>query len=280
MSLSLVCGIDASTHAQAALQVAAALAERLRLRLVLVHAVATPTPDLPQIARARGRARAERIDTLRRDSGERLLRRAAEAHGLPRAEQRLERGKAAERLCAVAHEERAQLVVVGSRGHGALRAAILGSVSTAVVRKAPCPVVVVPPRMAGLPLEGQQIVCAIEGGADRPAVAAAARLSRDLAVPLTLSHILLSPSLPTNRELGALAFLGDLNPTPGQGVQIRVGHPHDEILKLAASTPAVLLVVGSRALGPLEGSLIGSVSRKLVRHGTRPVVICRREQPM
>jgi nucleotide-binding universal stress UspA family protein len=280
MSPSIVCGIDASTQSQAALQVAAALAERLRLRLVLVHAVAAHARDLPRFARARVRARGEPIDTLRRDTGERLLRRAADSHGLPRAESRLERGEAVERLCAVAHEERAELVVVGSRGHGALRAAIRGSVSTAVVRRAPCPVVVVPPGMAGLPLEGQQIVCAIEGGADRPAVAAAARLSRELTVPLTLSHVLLSPSLPTDRELGTLAFLGTLSPTLGQGVQLRVGHPHDEILKLAASTPAILLVVGSRALGPLEGGLIGSVSRKLVRHATRPVVICRREQSM
>jgi nucleotide-binding universal stress UspA family protein len=279
MALSIVCGIDGSRQAQAALRVAGALAERLRLRLVLVHAVAAPGRDVPGIARARVRVRGERIQTLRRETGERLLRRAAAAHAL-HAEWRLESGDAVERLCAVAHEERAQLVVVGSRGHGALRATILRSVSTAVVRRAPCPVVVVPPRMAGLPLEGGHIVCAVEGGADRPAVAAAARLSRELTVPLTLSHILLSPSLPTSRELGTLAFLGTLSPDLGQGVQLRVGNPRNEILKLAESTPAVLLVVGSRARGPLEGGLTGSVSRELVRHATRPVVICRREHPM
>lgn len=40
---------------------------------------------------------------------------------------------------------RAQLLVVGSRGHGAVRAALLGSTSHDLAAHAPCPVVVVPP---------------------------------------------------------------------------------------------------------------------------------------
>jgi len=37
------------------------------------------------------------------------------------------------------------MIVVGSRGVGAVRAALLGSFSTGVLADAPCPVVVVPP---------------------------------------------------------------------------------------------------------------------------------------
>ena len=37
----------------------------------------------------------------------------------------------------------AALVVVGSRGRGAIRRALMGSVSSHVVHSAPCPVVVV-----------------------------------------------------------------------------------------------------------------------------------------
>lgn len=63
-------------------------------------------------------------------------------------------------------------------------------------------------------------------------------------------------------------------------VELRHGYPADELLRLAASTHAMLLVVASRGLGPLRGGALGSVSRKLVRRATRPVVICRQqEQP-
>jgi nucleotide-binding universal stress UspA family protein len=42
----------------------------------------------------------------------------------------------------------ADLLVVGSRGHGRVAAVVLGSVSTGCVHHAACPVVVVPPRRA------------------------------------------------------------------------------------------------------------------------------------
>jgi nucleotide-binding universal stress UspA family protein len=39
----------------------------------------------------------------------------------------------------------AQMLVVGSRGHGTLAGMLLGSVSQHCVQHAPCPVVVIPP---------------------------------------------------------------------------------------------------------------------------------------
>lgn len=44
------------------------------------------------------------------------------------------------------HEEPADLLVVGSRGLSAAKRILLGSVSTALVNRAPCPVLVVRPR--------------------------------------------------------------------------------------------------------------------------------------
>lgn len=51
-------------------------------------------------------------------------------------------GSAAQRLADAAGG--ADLIVVGSHGHGRLRHAVLGSVSEACVRVAPCPVLIVP----------------------------------------------------------------------------------------------------------------------------------------
>jgi nucleotide-binding universal stress UspA family protein len=52
-------------------------------------------------------------------------------------------GEPGEAICAVAAEEHADLVVVGSHGKGAWKRALLGSVSEHVVHRAPCPVMVV-----------------------------------------------------------------------------------------------------------------------------------------
>ena len=52
-------------------------------------------------------------------------------------------GPAAERILEVADERDADLIVVGSRGHGAIVGRLLGSVSMGLVRKSRRPVVVV-----------------------------------------------------------------------------------------------------------------------------------------
>jgi nucleotide-binding universal stress UspA family protein len=57
--------------------------------------------------------------------------------------QRVEVGDAGAMLCRLAEELPADVVVVGSRGRGVIRRALLGSVSSHVVHNAPCPVMVV-----------------------------------------------------------------------------------------------------------------------------------------
>ena len=54
----------------------------------------------------------------------------------------MEAGDPAEKIVAEATTGGYDVVVVGSRGHGALGRLFLGSVSTEVVARAPCPVLV------------------------------------------------------------------------------------------------------------------------------------------
>ena len=58
-------------------------------------------------------------------------------------DERVVEGDAGWALCRVADEVGADVVVVGSRGRGAIKRALLGSVSTHVVHQAPCAVLVV-----------------------------------------------------------------------------------------------------------------------------------------
>jgi len=54
-------------------------------------------------------------------------------------------GDPVDEILSFADNERADLIVMGSRGRGALAGALLGSVSTSLIGLARCPVLIVPP---------------------------------------------------------------------------------------------------------------------------------------
>jgi nucleotide-binding universal stress UspA family protein len=149
MEKSIVCGVDGSADSAAALTVAARMADRLDARLVLanvveyVHAPYATVHGLGPGVTARGPLTATVGEQVR--AGERLLEQMTEQTGLEDGELRVVSGFAAERLADLADEENAELIVVGSRGRGAFKAAFLGSVSTSLIGVARCPVLVVPP---------------------------------------------------------------------------------------------------------------------------------------
>ena len=61
-------------------------------------------------------------------------------------ELRIERGNAGQLLVRQAEQAGCDLIVMGSRGLGALGSVLLGSVSTYVLYHSPCPVLIVPRR--------------------------------------------------------------------------------------------------------------------------------------
>jgi nucleotide-binding universal stress UspA family protein len=130
MTGSIICGLDDSESAQGAARVARGLSSKLGLRLVFVRVVAPGSPD-------------EQISTLAKRL-ERLTRCTTEVDC--GAGWLVDVGHPADRLVAAAADEKARLIVVGSTGP---RSSLLGSVSAEVSRRAPCPVVVVPPGADG-----------------------------------------------------------------------------------------------------------------------------------
>ena len=59
----------------------------------------------------------------------------------------------------------------------------------------------------------------------------------------------------------------------------RIGRPDAEITALAEEIGAGLIVVGSRGLGGLRRTMMGSVSDSVVRHAHCPVMVVRKEEP-
>ena len=97
---------------------------------------------------AGGTVSPETLDVLREDQlaeGETIVAAAVEALGLTGATTKVLSGHAGQMICNLAAELDASSIVIGSRGRGGIKRAVLGSVSDHVVRHAPCPVVVVGP---------------------------------------------------------------------------------------------------------------------------------------
>jgi nucleotide-binding universal stress UspA family protein len=156
MGASIVCGVDGSADSEAAIGVAARLAEQLEARLVLAYvAEVALVPSAAVGGMAAGGIARQPMRLVSRDdqeeAGARLLEQIAADHGLGDAERRVVVGFPAERLADLADDEDAELIVVGSRGRGRFKAAFLGSVSNSLVGVARCPVLIVPPGAAPAP---------------------------------------------------------------------------------------------------------------------------------
>jgi nucleotide-binding universal stress UspA family protein len=150
MQSSIVCGVDGSVGARAALAVAAELAERLRARLVLAYvADQLPSSTAAGPLAAMSRPALMTLTKEMNEVGARLVAEMARAAGVDDVEQRVLSGMAAERLADLADEEAADMIVVGSRGRGSFKATFLGSVSSDLIGVARCPVLVVPKGVRG-----------------------------------------------------------------------------------------------------------------------------------
>ena len=83
------------------------------------------------------------LNEIRSEEGEAVVQAAVAALDRDGLETQVLLGEPGVELMLFAEEIGATVVVVGSRGHGAIKRALLGSVSDHLVRHAPCPVLVV-----------------------------------------------------------------------------------------------------------------------------------------
>jgi nucleotide-binding universal stress UspA family protein len=144
MTRTILCGVDGSVDARLALRAAAQLSAQLHARLVVAHVVQTP-PAASRIGPIGGPPVLAVPLGAELEAGRKVLEHVVREEGLTDVEQRVVYGFPADRLADLADEEDAELIVVGSRGRGAFRAAFLGSVSAELIGVARRPVLVVPP---------------------------------------------------------------------------------------------------------------------------------------
>jgi nucleotide-binding universal stress UspA family protein len=149
----VVVGIDGSPASLEALRFALVEARLRGARLVALHAWQLPlaeapgpfTLGLPTLETPVEEA-AEAYAAAARSLLDQVVDAIAASEPGVEVERRVVEGGAAAAL--VEASSRADLLVVGARGHGGVAGMLLGSVSDQCARHARCPVIVVPPRRA------------------------------------------------------------------------------------------------------------------------------------
>lgn len=196
-------------------------------------------------------------------------------------------GSAAELM--ILASQTAELLVMGSRGHGGFRGLLIGSVGSQVASHAACPTVV----LRDTPRAGaSQVVVGIDGS---PYSMAAIGFAFDEASrhgwELVAIHawdvpafdLIVSPAgaIPfpltdvadSEVRLAAEVLAGFRADYPDVPVQERLVRAPAVQAILEASSDAALIVVGTRGHGAAIGALLGSVSNGLLHRATVPVAV-------
>jgi nucleotide-binding universal stress UspA family protein len=274
MSRSIVCGLDETAGSRHAAAIASRLARDLDSRAVLVQVLERPgfLQRFPPASIARSRR-------VRRS-----LRAVAEEHCFPDGTEALVRkGHPASVLVAVAEREDAELMVVAAGGRSTVSVGLLGHVTTALMRDAPCPIVAVPAEtVAPMDAEGMRsVVC---GVADDDTASATLRLADDLATRLggelhaVHAYGQVAADTPTSEvdlrqaAEGRLGAFLDAAGCEANGTV--VGLPPAQALELVADRHhAALIVVGFGGHSDEPSIVLGSIPTELAAKGRTAVVV-------
>jgi nucleotide-binding universal stress UspA family protein len=280
----LICAVDASPRADWVARYGGRLARRLGMRPVLLHAgeVAAPTRTADE---------------------ERMIAGVAARQGLDAAELVTVQGAPVAALAALSEEADTGAIVVGSRGHGALRSLLVGSVAWQLAREAACPVVLAPLDTGESLTDERTVLCALDDDED---VEEAARLSTAIAArmraQLVLAHVaptdapaevpaegvVEAPEVLAELEHGrrvldrALAAADTVTGAESLVRTIRLDHgpAGPGIERLAYEERADLVVVGTPRRSRLGAALLGSAFEELRRGRRFGLVVCPARRPL
>ncbi len=165
----------------------------------------------------------------------------------------------------------AELIVIGQRGAGKLKRLLIGTVSTEVVRLAPCSVLVTGNHPPLGPM--RKVLVAVDGSSHSVRALRSAHTFFPKA-EIVAMHVR-SPGAPSAepilRDAVGAAGLAGLNVT----TRDVAGDPAMELMAELKRGGHHMIVMGRRGLGLLEGLLVGSVSEKLLQLAPCPVLLAK-----
>ena len=299
-SSRVICAIDFDDLAPQLISAARALGQRTGADVRVVHVVTPAAGD----SRGDDPTRSRRLllppqpRRSRVDQEEEVAHRLADAEAMMlrlgvSAEERLVlQGNAVLELNEIATRLEAAMLVIGTRGRGSVKAALLGSVSRDLLRSAPCPVMVVP-RSADEPLRGAAVVCGVDDdGRGEEAVSVAGRLAAAIGARLVLAHVAQRKDAAAARQAAAALPVAELPASAALDharllrdarrhvrdevdvtVALRQGVAAEQLAVLAQDVDAAAIVVASRGSGSLSTMVGGSVAQELTTRSHCPVVV-------
>ena len=283
---SIIVGVDGSADADRALRWAAEEASRERRPLAVVTAAGidqvgavtwagagtyvVPVAELIEQVRVVAEGAAATVHRLRPG----LMVTAHAAHGDPR-----------ESLVELSRS--AHVVVVGSRGRGAVRSRLLGSVSASVARHAHSPVVVCRPDSPGVVRKG--VLVGVSGTAEeQPVLELAFHHASMRGLPLTVRHsfhdvfaemygahvVAASGELLTEERLvlaEAVAGYSEKYPEVSVDLELARGLAHETLA--ADSAHWNLIVVGRHPTDSVGRMLSATVATAVIEHARTTVAV-------
>lgn len=290
----ILLAVDGTPASEKAIELLAGYrGEAAAIRVVVLNVQTLPAVMLPE-----GAVDFPLVESALRASGEQRAQAAAarlRAAGL-RAEPRACIGVAAQAIVDEATAAGAGLVVLGTRGQGAVRGFALGSVAMRVVHASPLPVCVVQPE-ARLPAElGRRLRVMLALDGSEPALRAARLLASwrgwlgelDVQIvyvqaPLGYLKTVLPPhddvmqQWSTQAGESATGAARELFAAEGirSHLHLTVGDAAREIVHLAEQTRCELVALGTRGLGAAHHALVGSVALKVAAHAGLPVLLAK-----
>jgi len=272
---------DFSTEAQSALAWALLLSKRYGSRLFLTYAV-------PPDAGTRGVEIQVPLHEMMQSNAERqvaLLEQTPELRSLPH-EVIMRSGEPWQVLSQVASEENVDLIVMGTHGRRGFSTLFLGSTAEAAIRHARCPVLTVGPHVQ--PMSSDRLAHILyatdfsEGSLH--ALNYALALAEEDRSELTMLHIIES-SPASKAELVQWIHddrerLGELIPPDFDlahkpDIEVEVGAPAEEIVRMAASRNVSLIVMGARPDGAVVTHLPWTTLHHVLQQASCPVLTVR-----
>lgn len=307
--MKILLGVDFSRDAEAAVRFLSGLRFPTGSELVLSHIV-KGTSELKELSHVKNVE--EGLRRIRQHAHERAtnhLHRLQEKFIDPALTTQIivKEGNPGEELLFLAAQKHIDLAVLGTRGISGLTRFLLGSVSEWILHEASCSVLVVRGQTRWLP-KGLRVLLATDGSSEAQA---ALKFVNQLNFPadshMVVFHVVEPRDFTVvqddyemvplgNREAKEMATINskiqkrleqlrksylskakqDIHFKNVKAEHVSTGFAAEEILKAAKRFRSDLIVLGSRGLSGFKRTILGSVSRKVVRHAHCSVLVVRK----